>query len=63
MVHSCGDCEVDEPMGSRSIAHRLYVINTEIFRFVLGTDIFVKHSLILSLTLQAPNVLRGDHGD
>ena len=23
VVHSCGDCQVDVPMGSRSIAHRL----------------------------------------
>ena len=28
VVHSCGNCEVEVPMGSRSIAHRLYVMDT-----------------------------------
>ena len=51
------------PMGSRSIAHRFYVMDTEAFDFVLGTDFFVEHSQILSLTLQAPYVLQVDHGD
>ena len=63
VVHSYGDCEVDVPMGSKSIAHRFYVMVTEAFDFVLGTDFFVKHSQILSLTLQAPYVLQADHGD
>ena len=63
MVHSCGDCEVQVPMGCRSIAHRFYVMDTEAFNFVLGTDFFVEHSQILSLTLQAPYVLQVDHGD
>ena len=63
VVHSCGDCEVEVPMGSRSIAHRFYVIDTEAFDFVLGTDFFVEHSESLSLTLQAPYVLQVDHGD
>ena len=63
MVHSCGDCEVEVPVGSRSIAHRFYVMDTEAFDFVLGTDFFVEHSQILSLTLQAPYVLQVDHGD
>ena len=63
VVHSCGDCEVEVPMGSRSIAHRFYVMDTEAFAFVLGTDSFVEHSQILSLTLQAPYVLQVDHGD
>ena len=63
VVHSCGDCEVEVPMGSRSIAHRFYVIDTEAFDFLLGTDFFVEHSQILSLTLQAPYVLQVDHGD
>ena len=63
VVHSCGDCEVQVPMGSRSIAHRIYVMDTEAFDFVLGTDFFVNHSQILSLTLQAPYVLQVDHGD
>ena len=63
MVHSCGDCEVEVPMGSRCIAHRFYVKDTEAFDFVLGTDFFLKHSQILSLTLQAPYVLQVDHGD
>ena len=51
------------PMGSGSFAHRFYVMDTEAFHFVLRTDIFVEHSLILSLTLQARYVLRVDHGD
>ena len=63
VVHSCGDCEVQVPMGSRSIAHGFYVMDTEAFDFVLGTDFFVEHSQILSLTLQAPYVLQVDHGD
>ena len=63
VVHSCGDCEVEVPMGSRSIAHRFYVMEAEAFDFVLGTDFFVEHSQILSLTLQAPYVLQVDHGD
>ena len=36
--HSCGDCEVEVPMGSRSIAHRFYVMDTEASDFVLGTS-------------------------
>ena len=40
-----------------------YVLDTEAFDFVLGTDFFVEHSQILSLTLQAPYVLQVDHGD
>ena len=63
VVQSCGDCEVGVPMGSRSIAHRFYVLDTEAFNFVLGTDFFVEHSQSLSLTLQAPYVLQVDHGD
>ena len=63
VVHSCGDCEVNVPMGSRSIAHRFYVMDTEAFDSVLGTDFFVEHSQILSLTLQAPYLLQVDHGD
>ena len=54
VVHSCGDCEVEVPMGSRTIAHRFYVMDTDAFDFVLGTDFFVQHSQIQSLTLQAP---------
>ena len=63
VVHSCGDCEVEVPMGSRSIAHWFYVMDTEAFDVVLGTDLFVENSQILSLTLQAPYVLQVDHGD
>ena len=63
VLHSCGDCEVEVPMGFRSIAHRFYVMDTEAFDFVLGTDFFAEHSQILSLTLQAPSVLQVDHGD
>ena len=44
-------------MGSRSIAHRSYVMDTEAF------DFFVERSKILSPTLQAPYVLQVDHGD
>ena len=63
VVHSCGDSEADVPMGSRGIAHRFYVMDTAAFDFVLGTDFFVEHSHILSLTLQARYVLQVDHGD
>ena len=38
-------------------------MDTEAFDFVPGTDFFVEHSQILSLTLQAPYVLQVDHGD
>ena len=62
VVHSCGDCEVEVPMGSRTIARRFYVMDTEAFDFVLGTDFFVQHSQIQSLTLQAPYLLYVDHG-
>ena len=63
VVHNCGNCEVEVPMGSRSIAHRFYVMDTEAFDFVLGTDFFVEHSQIPYLTLQAPYVLQVDRGD
>ena len=62
VVHSCGDCEMEVPMGSRTIAHRFNVMDTEAFDFVLGTDFFVQHSQIQSLTLQAPYLLYVDHG-
>ena len=57
VVHSCWDCGVNIPIGSRSIAHRFYAINIEAINFLQGTDFFVEHSQILSLTLQAPYVL------
>ena len=63
VLHSCGDCEVNVLMGSGSIAHRFYVMDTKAFDFVLGTDLFAEHPLILSLTLQAPYVFHVDHGD
>ena len=63
VVHSCGNFEVEVPMGSRSIAHMFNVMDTEALDFVLDTDFFVEHCEILSLTLQAPYVLRVDHGD
>ena len=50
-------------MGSRSIAHQFNVMDTEPFDFVLGTDIFVEQSRILSLTPQAPYVVQVDHGE
>ena len=63
MVHSWGDCEDDVRMGSRSIAHSLYVMDTVVFYSVIGTDFLVEEAQILSLTLQAPYVLHLDHGD
>ena len=63
VVHSCGDCEAEAPMQSRSLAHWFYVMDTEALDFVLETDFFVEHSQILSLSLQAPYVLQVDHGD
>ena len=50
-------------MGSRTIAHRFHVMDTEAFHFVLGTDFFVQHSQIQSLTLQVPYLLYVDHGN
>ena len=44
VVHSCGDCEVDVPLGSRSIAHWFYVMDTESSDFLLATNFFVEHS-------------------
>ena len=63
VVHNCGNREVEVPMGSQTIAHRFYVMDTEAFDFVLGTDFLVQHSLIQSLTLQAPYLLFVDHGN
>ena len=63
VVHSCGDCQVDVPMASSSIVDRLYVMGTQAFDFVPGTDFLVEHSEFLSLTLQASYVLQADHGD
>ena len=63
VVHSCGDCEGEVPMGSRTIAHGCYVMDTEAFDFVLGTDFFLQNSQIQSLTLQAPYLLYVDHGN
>ena len=62
VVHSCRDCEMEVSMGSRTIAHWFYLMDTEAFDFVLGTDFFVQHSQIQSLTLQAPYLLYVDHG-
>ena len=50
-------------MGSRTIAHWFYVMDTEAFDFVFGTDFFVQHSQIQSLTLQAPYLLYVDPGN
>ena len=63
VVHSCGDCEVEVPIGSRTIAHRFYVMDTEASDFVLGTYFFVQQSQIQSPTLQAPYLLYVDHGN
>ena len=63
VVHSYRDCEVEVPMGSRIIAHRFYVIDTEAFNFVLGTDFLVQHSQIQSLNLKAPYLLYVDPGN
>ena len=63
VVHGCGDFEVEVPMGSRTIAHRFYVMDTEALDFVLGTDFFVQHSQIRSLTLQARYPLYIDQGN
>ena len=49
-------------MGSRSIAHWFYVMDTEAFDSVSGTDFFVQQSKIQSPTLQAPYLLYVDHG-
>ena len=54
LAHSCVHCEVDVHMGTRSIVHQFYVMDTEAFDFVLGTDFFAEHPQILYLTLQAP---------
>ena len=43
VVHNCGDCEVDPPMGSTSIVHRFYVLDSEAYHFVGGTNFFAEH--------------------
>ena len=48
-------------MGSRTITDQFYVMDTEAFDIVFGTDFFVQHSQIQSLTLQAPYLLYVDH--
>ena len=63
VVHSCGDRELEVPMGSRTIAHRFYVMETEAFDFVLGTVLFVQHTQIQSLTLQVAYLLYVHDGD
>ena len=63
VVLRCGNCEVEVPMGSRTIPHRFYVMDTKAFDFVLGTDFFVQHSQIQSLTLQAPYLLYVHQGN
>ena len=63
VVHSCGDCGVNVPMGPESIAHRFYVMDTEAFNSVPGTCFFAELPQILFLMLQAPYVLHVDHGD
>ena len=50
-------------MGSPTIAHWFYVMDTKAFDFVLGTDFFVQHSQIPSLTLQASYLLYVDHSN
>ena len=62
VLHSCGECEIDVPLRSGSIANRFCVMDTAAFDFVLGTDFFVEHCQILSLRLQARYVLQVDHG-
>ena len=52
VMHSCG----------QSIVHRFYVMDSEAFDFVLGTD-FADHPQIRLLTLQAPHVCHVDHDD
>ena len=38
-------------------------MDTEAFGFVLGTNFFVQHTQIQSITLQAPYLLYVDHAD
>ena len=62
VAHSVGDCVLEVPMGWKTISHPFYVMDTEAFDFVLGTDFLTQHPEILSLTLQSPYVLWVDHG-
>ena len=63
VVHSCEDCDIDVPMGSKSIVHRFYLMDTKAFDFIFGNNFFAEHQHILSHTLQAFHVLHVDHGD
>ena len=53
---------MEVPMGSRTISHPFYVMDTEAFNFVMGTDFLTQYPEILSLTLQSPYMLWVDHG-
>ena len=53
---------MEVPMGSRTISHPFYVMDTEAFNFVMGTDFLNQYPEILSLTLQSPYMLWVDHG-
>ena len=62
VAHSVGDCVVEVPMGSRTISHPFYVMDTEAFNFVMGTDFLTQYPEILSRTLRSPYMLWVDHG-
>ena len=62
VVYSCGDCSPDVPLGTRNLSHAFYVIDTEAFDFVVGTDFFTAHPQVRSMSLQSPYVLHVDHG-
>ena len=47
VVHSCGDCEVEVPMGSRTMAHRFYVMDTEAFSKKKCFSIALGHTLVV----------------
>ena len=51
------------PVGFSSIAQLFYVMDTEAFDFVLGTDFFAEQIRIPSLTVQAPYILHVDDGN
>ena len=63
LVRSCGNCDVNVCVRTRSLVHRFYVMDTETLDFVLGTAFFDKQPWIPSVTLQAPYVLHLVHRD
>ena len=49
-------------LGSREVSHRAYVLDTDAFELMVGTDFIVHHPEVKALTLTQPYHLVVDHG-